>query len=72
MIVPPLATDAAMTWLLVKMYPSESITNPEPVAPPLVDWASIETTDGKTRCAISATEPAGRSIAEVDLTRFTE
>ena len=56
----------------MRIYPLLSITNPEPVAPPSEDFASIETTDGKTRCAISATEPTGLSIVEVDLTKFTE
>jgi hypothetical protein len=54
------------------MYPLLSITNPDPVDPPSEERASIETTDGSTRCAISATEPTGRSMVEVDLTRFTE
>jgi hypothetical protein len=48
------------------------MTNPEPVAPPSLESASIETTDGSTRWAISATDPAGRSIVDEDLTNFTE
>ena len=48
------------------------MTNPEPVDPPSEERASIDTTDGSTRCAISATDPTGRSIVEVDLTRLTE
>ena len=32
----------------------------------------METTDGRTRWAISATDPTGRSIVDEDLTRFTE
>ena len=48
------------------------MTKPDPVEPPLEDLASIETTDGNTRCAISATEPAGLSMADVDFTKFTE
>jgi len=48
------------------------MTNPEPVEPPSFAIASIETTDGKTLCAISATEPTGRSMLEDDLTRLTE
>ncbi|CAB4786057.1 unannotated protein [freshwater metagenome] len=54
------------------MYPLLSITKPEPVAPPSADLASIETTEGSTRWAISATDPTGRSIVDVDFTRFTE
>ena len=46
--------------------------NPEPVEPPRPDCASIETTDGRTLCAISATDPAGLSIAEVVFTKLTE
>ena len=72
MISPPLVTEAAITWLLVRMYPLLSMTKPDPVEPPLEDFASIETTDGNTRCAISATEPAGLSMADVDFTKFTE
>ena len=48
------------------------MTKPDPVAPPSDDSASMETTEGSTRCAISATEPTGLSIADVDFTRFTE
>ena len=32
----------------------------------------METTDGRTRWAISATDPTGRSMVDEDLTRFTE
>ena len=46
--------------------------NPEPVDPPRPDWASIETTDGRTRWAISATEPAGLSTAAVVLTKLAD
>ena len=38
------------------------MTNPVPVPPPAALSADIETTDGSTRWAISATEPGGRSI----------
>ena len=48
------------------------MTKPEPVAPPVVDCASMETTDGSTRCAISATDPTGRSMVEVERTKLTE
>ena len=44
------------------MYPLLSITNPVPVAPPSFVSASIDTTDGITRFAISATDPGARSI----------
>jgi hypothetical protein len=44
------------------MYPLLSITNPVPVAPPFFVPASIETTDGITRFAMSATDPGARSI----------
>jgi hypothetical protein len=41
------------------------MTNPVPVDPLPPDFAEIETTDGITRFAISATEPGGRSIDDV-------
>ena len=31
-------SEPATTWLLVRMWPSLSITNPEPVAVPPWDW----------------------------------
>ena len=48
------------------------MTKPDPVAPPSLERASMETTDGSTRCAISATDPAGRSIVDEDFTNRTE
>jgi len=45
------------------MYPLLSITKPVPVAPPFLVEASIDTTEGMTRFAISATEPGARSMA---------
>jgi len=48
------------------------MTKPEPVAPPPEACASMETTDGNTRWAISATEPTGLSMVDVDFTKFTE
>src|SRR3954451_11804350 len=49
------------TWLLVTMYPlSGSTTTPEPVAPALVSWTSMDTTTGVTRPAMSATDPGSR------------
>ena len=53
------------------MYPSERITNPEPVAPPSAEVVSIDTTDGRTRAARPATESGERSIVEVDETKLT-
>ena len=44
------------------MKPVLSITNPVPVPPPRALRAEIETTDGRTRWAISATDPGGLSI----------
>lgn len=46
--------------------------NPEPVEPPRPDSASIETTEGRTLCAISATEPAGLSTADVVFTKLAD
>ncbi len=52
------------------MYPALSITKPDPVDPPSLAKASMETTDGSTRCAISATDPMGLSIFDDDLTKL--
>lgn len=43
---------------------------PEPVPPPALDSVAIETTDGKTRCAIPATESGFLSIVLVELTKL--
>ena len=46
------------------------MTKPVPVPPPRAPRAEIETTDGSTRWAISATDPGGRSmdaVTEVNL-----
>ena len=46
------------------------MTKPVPVPPPRAPRAEIETTDGNTRWAISATDPGGRSmdaVTEVNL-----
>ena len=53
------------------MYPELSITKPEPDPPPFTVRVLIETTDGKTLCAIPATESGARSIVLVDDTKFT-
>ena len=47
------------------------MTNPVPVPPPEALCAEIDTTDGSTRCAISATEPGGRSIDVLTDDNFT-
>ena len=44
---------------------------PEPVPPPFKVRVLIETTDGKTRCAIPATESGARSMVLVDETNCT-
>ena len=44
--------------------------NPEPVPPPESDSVAIETTDGRTRCAIPATESGFLSIALLELTKL--
>ena len=45
--------------------------NPDPVPPPVNDRVWIETTEGKTRCAVPATESGALSIVLVEDTRFT-
>jgi hypothetical protein len=45
---------------------------PDPAPPPVKVLVLIETTDGKTRCAIPATESGARSIVLVDETKFAE
>ena len=46
------------------------MTKPDPVEPPSLAVALMETTDGRTRCAISETEPIGLSIFEDDFTKL--
>jgi hypothetical protein len=48
------------------------MTNPEPVEPPSEPFASIETTEGRTRFAIPATESGARSIVELEETSLVE
>ena len=43
-----------------------------PVEPPSFELASIETTEGITRCARSATEPGGRSTELVTRERLID
>ena len=45
--------------------------NPDPVPPPVNDRVWMETTEGKTRCAVPATESGALSIVLVEDTRFT-
>ena len=54
------------------MYPLLSMTNPVPVEPPSFELASIETTEGITRCARSATDPGARSTEFVTRERFID
>ncbi|CAB4680496.1 unannotated protein [freshwater metagenome] len=54
------------------MYPLLSITKPVPVDPPSLALASIDTTDGITRFAISATEPGARSTELEVLDKFID
>jgi hypothetical protein len=58
------------TWLLVRMYPELSITKPEPVALPDAFSVEIETTEGRTRWAIPATESGARSMLLETATRL--
>ena len=56
-IEPPFAA-AATTWLLVRMWPASSITNPEPVAfelsaPSTLSWTTL----GSRVAATAETEP---------------
>ena len=55
---PPLAA-TEMTWLFVKMWPSDRMTSPDPVPPPAGPLAAIVTTEGITR---SATEVTGQAL----------
>lgn len=48
------------------------MTKPVPVAPPSLELASIDTTEGITRFAISATDPGARSIESDVRERFIE
>ena len=48
------------------------MTNPVPVEPPSFELASIETTEGITRCARSATDPGARSTEFVTRERFID
>jgi hypothetical protein len=48
------------------------MTKPVPVEPPFFALASIETTDGITRFAISATEPGARSTELEVLDKFID
>src|SRR5690242_2011667 len=51
---PPLAA-AEMTWLLVRMYPPERMTSPEPVPDPDWPWTLMVTTEGRVSCATGVT-----------------
>jgi hypothetical protein len=53
------------------MNPELSITKPDPEPPPFAVRVLIETTEGKTLCAIPATESGARSIVLVDDTKLT-
>jgi hypothetical protein len=54
------------------MYPALSITKPVPVDPLAPDLDDIDTTEGITRLAISATDPGGLSIADETEESFIE
>jgi hypothetical protein len=54
---PPLAA-TEMTWLFVRMYPSDRITSPDPVPLPLLPLAAIVTTEGMTSSATGVTAHA--------------
>src|SRR5262245_27940608 len=55
---PPLAA-IEMTWLFVKMWPSDRMTSPDPVPLPREPLAAIVTTEGTT---LSATEITGHAL----------
>src|SRR5262252_5583808 len=65
---PPLAA-IAMTWLLVKMYPSDRMISPDPVPLPPCPLAEIVTTEGMTSSATEMTLQAltWADPAEVDV-----
>src|SRR5215469_4193160 len=52
--VPPLAA-GAITWLLVRMYPSDLMTSPDPVPAPPAPLALMVTTEGSTSLATCVT-----------------
>jgi hypothetical protein len=68
---PPLAA-TAMTWLFVMMWPSLSITSPDPVPAPALPLAEIVTTDCSSWAATLVTshvlgeDPASVLAAEGD------
>src|SRR3954454_7302665 len=53
---------AVATWLLVRMWPWLSMTNPEPVPLPSVVLIRIVTTLGSASAAIFAMLPSGRAV----------
>ena len=59
-ILPRLAADST-TWLFVKMKPSLSKKNPEPVPELPVPLTAMETTAGINRASSAAIEPGARS-----------
>src|SRR5664279_2420536 len=63
-VILPVAVAASTTWLLVRMYPSCRITNPEPVPVPEGPSTLIVTTLGRTLDAMSAMDPSGRTGEE--------
>src|SRR5664279_5135169 len=63
-VILPVAVAASTTWLLVRMYPSCRITNPEPVPVPEEPSTLIVTTLGRTLDAMSAMDPCGRTVEE--------
>jgi hypothetical protein len=68
-IVPLLAADST-TWLFVKINPSLSKKNPEPVPEPADPFTEIETTAGITRAANAAIESGARSTVFDVCTKF--
>ena len=53
-----------MTWLLVRMYPSDRMTSPDPVPLPPLPRAEIVTTDGMT---LFATEVTSHTLSWLEL-----
>ena len=53
-----------MTWLLVRMYPSDRMTSPDPVPLPPLPRAAMVTTDGMT---LFATEVTSHTLSWLEL-----
>ena len=60
---PPLAA-TAMTWLLVRMYPLDRMTSPDPVPLPPLPRAEMVTTEGMT---LFATEVTSHTLSWLEL-----